>query len=50
MLKLNVEQLLKQKNISKEKLCNKMNITRYNLNKAIKSHNSISYKYLERIL
>lgn len=50
MLKLNVEQLLKQKNISKEKLCLKMNITRWNLNQAIRNHNSISYKYLERIV
>ena len=50
MIQLNVEELLKQKNMSKEKLCQKMNITRLNLNKAIKSHNSISYKYLERIL
>lgn len=47
MIKLNVEELLKQKNISKEKLCTTMGITRWNLNKAIKSHNSISYKYLE---
>ena len=50
MIQLNVEELLKQKNMSKEKLCQKMNITRWNLNKAIKSHNSISYKYLERFL
>lgn len=50
MIQLNVEELLKQKNMSKEKLCQKMNITRLNLNKAIKSHNSISYKYLERLL
>lgn len=47
MIKLNVEELLKQKNMSKEKLCQSMGITRWNLNKAIKSHNSISYKYLE---
>lgn len=47
MLKLNVEQLLKQKNMSKEKFCQKMGITRWNLNQAIKNHNSISYKYLE---
>lgn len=50
MIQLNVEELLKQKNMSKEKLCQKMNITRWNLNKAIRSHNSISYKYLERLL
>lgn len=47
MIKLNIEQLLKQKNMSKEKLCKEMNITRCNLNQAIKNHNSISYKYLE---
>ena len=47
MIQLNIENLLKEKNISKEKLCKSMNITRWNLNKAIKSHNSISYKYLE---
>ncbi len=50
MIQLNVEKLLKARNMSKEKLCNSMNISRYNLNKAIRSHNSISYKYLERIL
>lgn len=50
MIQLNVEKLLKQRNMSKQKLCDSMNITRYNLNKAIRSHNSISYKYLERIL
>lgn len=48
MIKLNIEQLLKQKNMSKEKLCNKTGISRYNLNQAIKNHNSISYSYLER--
>ena len=47
MIQLNIENLLKEKNISKEELCKLMNITRWNLNKAIKSHNSISYKYLE---
>lgn len=50
MIKLNIEELLKQRNMSKEKLCNQMGITRWNLNQAIRSHNSISYKYLERIL
>lgn len=49
MIKLNVEELLKQKNMSKETLCTKTNISRYNLNKAIKNHNSISYSYLERL-
>lgn len=47
MIHLNIEKLLKEKNMSKERLCREMNISRYNLNKAIKSHNSISYKYLE---
>lgn len=47
MIKLNVEQLLKQRNMSKEKLCIAMGITRWNLNQAIRNHNSISYKYLE---
>ena len=49
MLKLNVENLLKQRNMSKEKLCNEMGITRWNLNQAIKNHNSISYRYLEML-
>lgn len=49
MIKLNVEELLKQKKMSKETLCTKTNISRYNLNKAIKNHNSISYSYLERL-
>lgn len=47
MIKLNIEQLLKQRNMSKEKLCIAMGITRWNLNQAIRNHNSISYKYLE---
>lgn len=47
MIQLNIEDLLKRKKLSKEKLCKSMNITRWNLNKAIKSRNSISYKYLE---
>ena len=47
MIQLNVEKLLKEKNMSKEKLCRAMDITRPNLNKAIRSHHSISYKYLE---
>lgn len=50
MIQLNVEKLLKERNMSKEKLCNSMEITRYNLNKAIRGRKSISYKYLERIL
>ncbi len=47
MVQLNIENLLKKNNMSKEKLCKSMNITRWNLNKAIKGHSSISYKYLE---
>lgn len=47
MLKLNVEELLKQRNMSKEQFCSKTGITRWNLNQAIRNHNSISYKYLE---
>lgn len=48
MLKLNVEELLKQRNMSKEQFCIKTGITRWNLNQAIRNHNSISYKYLEK--
>jgi len=45
---LNVEKLLKDKGKTKSWLCEEMNITFYNLNKAIKSgKKSISYKYLE---
>ena len=47
MLILNVEKLLKDRKMSKEKLCNLMGISRTNLNHAIRNHNSISYKYLE---
>ena len=47
MIQLNVESLLKKRGMSKEKLCRAMGITRPNLNNAIRSHNSISYKYLE---
>ena len=50
MIKLNIEKLLKEKKLSKEKFCNQMGITRWNLNQAIRNHNYISYKYLERIL
>lgn len=48
MIILNVEKILKEQNKSKEWLCNKMDISHYNLNKAIKGDaKSISYKYLE---
>lgn len=48
MIVLNVEKILKEKNKSKEWLCNEMDISHYNLNKAIKGNaKSISYKYLE---
>ncbi len=48
MIILNVEELLKQKNKSKEWLCNQMDISHYNLNKSLKGFaKSISYKYIE---
>ncbi len=48
MIKLNVERLLKQQHKSKEWLCDKMDISHYNLNKALKGNaKSISYKYLQ---
>lgn len=48
MIILNVEKLLKARNKTKEWLCNEMDISHYNLNKAIKEgKKSISYKYLE---
>ena len=48
MIVLNVERLLKEKGKSKEWLCNEMDISHFNLNKAIKSgKKSITYKYLE---
>ena len=48
MIKLNVEQILKQQGKSKTWLCDKLDISLYNLNKAIKGgKKSISYKYLE---
>ena len=51
MVVLNVEKLLKEKGKSKEWLCNEMDISHFNLNKALKTgRSSISYKYLERIL
>ena len=51
MIKINVEKILKEQGKTKSWLCDKMDISFYNLNKAIKSgKKSISYKYLERIL
>ena len=48
MIVLNVEKLLKERGKTKSWLCNEMDITFYNLNKAIKcGKKSISYKYLE---
>ncbi len=48
MVILNVEKLLKDKNKSKEWLCNQMDISHYNLNKSLKgTAKSISYKYIE---
>lgn len=48
MIVLNVEKILKQQGKTKSWLCNEMDITFYNLNKALKAgKKSISYKYLE---
>ena len=48
MIILNVEKLLKEQGKTKSWLCNEMDITFYNLNKAITGgKKSISYKYLE---
>ncbi len=48
MIQLNVEKILKKQSKSKEWLCDKMDISHYNLNKAIKgTAKSISYKYLQ---
>lgn len=48
MIVLNVEKILKEQNKSKEWLCNQMDISHFNLNKAIRGNaKSISYKYLE---
>ena len=48
MIVLNVEKLLKERGKTKSWLCNEMDITFYNLNKALKvGKKSISYKYLE---
>ena len=48
MIILNVEKILKQQNKTKSWLCDKMDISQYNLNKSLKAgKKSISYKYLE---
>ena len=47
-IKLDIENLLKERNRSKYWLCNKMNITSRNLNKIIRGEtSSISFKYIE---
>ena len=51
MIILNVERLLKEQGKTKSWLCNEMDTTFYNLNKALKvGKKSISYKYLEGFL
>ncbi len=49
MIIINVEKLLKQQNKTKSWLCDELDISLYNLNKAIrgKKKKCISYKYLE---
>ena len=48
MIKINVEKILKEQGKTKSWLCDEMDISFYNLNKAIKGgKKSISYKYLE---
>lgn len=51
MIKLNVEKILKEQGKTKSWLCDKMDVSFYNLSKSIKTGKKcISYKYLERIL
>lgn len=48
MIILNVEKILKKQGKTKSWLCDQLDISHYNLNKALKSgKKSISYKYLE---
>lgn len=48
MIILNVEKILKKQGKTKSWLCEQMDISFYNLNKAIKpGKKSISYKYIE---
>ena len=50
MIKVNIEELLKQNKKSKYWLCQKMNITSRNLNRIIRGETtSISFKYIEEI-
>lgn len=48
MIVLNVEKILKEQGKTKSWLCDQLDISHFNLNKALKSgKKSISYKYLE---
>lgn len=49
MIIINVEKLLKEQEKTKSWLCDELDISLYNLNKAIRSKDKkcISYKYLE---
>lgn len=48
MVILNVERILKKQGKKKSWLCDKLDISQYNLNKALKpGKKSISYKYIE---
>ncbi len=48
MIVLNIEKILKERGKTKSWLCDTLDISFYNLNKAIKKgRKSISYKYLE---
>lgn len=48
MIQINVEKILEEQGKTKSWLCDQMDISFYNLNKAIKGgKKSISYKYLE---
>ena len=50
MIKVNIEELLKQNKRSKYQLCQRMNITSRNLNRIIRGETtSISFKYIEEI-
>ena len=51
LIQINVEKLLKEQGKTKSWLCDQMDVSFYNLNKAIKGgKKSISYKYIERFL
>jgi len=48
MIKLNVEEILKKQGKTKTWLCDKIDISHYNLNQAINGHTkSISFRYLQ---